>query len=166
MRPGTTVVPPAPPAPPTPALPQSAYRGVIWSSKHSKWVAQVHCKQSDGSRASATAGYHDSELAAAQAYNLRAQQVLGDEAQLNNLRHHATERVLPPKIRHGYRGVTWDTQRQRWLTRCTTPGRASRSRCMLAASLTCTRQPGPATPWRCSCLGLVQSSTMCLRVPV
>ncbi len=106
---------PTPSAPPLPAMPKSAYRGVCWHNLTSKWRAQVQYKLSDGRRKYIWAGRHVSELAAAQAYNLRAQQLLGDEAQLNNLsHHHGGEKFLPPKRKYGYRGVTWGAEKRRW----------------------------------------------------
>ncbi len=45
----------------------------------------MHFKRPDGRWTSAYAGLHGSDVVAAQAYNLRAQQLLGDEAKLNDV---------------------------------------------------------------------------------
>lgn len=63
---------------PRPAKIKSQFRGVGWNEQHKKWVAWIY-----QARKKTHIGVFKTELEAAQAYDVRAQKVLGDKAELN-----------------------------------------------------------------------------------
>ena len=64
---------------------KSLYVGVHWRASRGKWQAVVYVERPGGKRVWRGAGLHRSELAAAQAYNRLAWQLLGPAARLNDV---------------------------------------------------------------------------------
>ncbi len=88
---------------------KSMYRGVSWSKSSSKWVATVYTKAADGRPKSHHAGFHATEVEAAQAHNRLARQLLPAGAlHLNDVPDGPEPPAVVPSVPQSqHRGVSW-----------------------------------------------------------
>lgn len=92
----------------------SKYKGVFYARQKQKWAARIHTDKQKH-----FLGYFNTELEAAQAYNLAATLSHGNFALPNDLSNHV-ETSLPVKRKRSqtskFKGVSFDPKRKRWFS--------------------------------------------------